>query len=68
MELRTTGALAEAARRHGDWIKGEVLALEWSVVDTDEDRGPGAGDDPAFTTIEIDGVTAAVRLAVVEGR
>ena len=70
--LHATGALAEAARRHAEWIKGEVLALEWSVetvdVETVDGESDAGADDPAFSTIEIDGVSAAVRLVVVEGR
>jgi isoleucyl-tRNA synthetase len=67
--LHTTGALAEAARRHGDWIQGEVLAREWSVSDV-ADGGEWDADagDAAFSAIEIDGVPAGVWLAVLEGR
>jgi isoleucyl-tRNA synthetase len=41
VQLYATGAVAEAATRHGDWIADEVLALAWELVDS-----PGAGFSP----------------------
>jgi hypothetical protein len=30
------GVVAEAARRHAEWIAGEVLAVEWTVAQRSE--------------------------------
>ncbi|HZP31614.1 MAG TPA: DUF5915 domain-containing protein, partial [Acidimicrobiia bacterium] len=59
VELRAPGTVAEAARRHGDWIAGEVLAVEWKV---DEAGGDEAAD--GFTTIRVDGTAVAVRVEI----
>jgi isoleucyl-tRNA synthetase len=55
--LRTTGMMADAARTHGDWIAGEVLAVQWTVVD-----GEPA---PADAVISVEGVRVGLDLAVV---
>ena len=33
VELHASGRAADAARRHEDWIKGEVLAVDWTLVE-----------------------------------
>jgi isoleucyl-tRNA synthetase len=49
--------VADAARVHGDWIAGEVLAVEWAVASLAD-----APDDAA--SLEVDGVRIAVRVTV----
>jgi len=49
--VSASGALGEAARRHGKWIAGEVLAVGWEVA---ADGLPGAA------TLEVDGEPVAV--------
>jgi isoleucyl-tRNA synthetase len=61
VELRATGAVAEAARRHGDSIAAEVLALDWKVDDAHDSSGTADG----FTEISVDGTPVGVRLEVV---
>jgi isoleucyl-tRNA synthetase len=52
VQLWATGSLAKAVERHGEWIAGEVLAVEWSR---------GSGEAPAGAgRIEIDGETVWV--------
>ncbi|HEY8216225.1 MAG TPA: DUF5915 domain-containing protein, partial [Acidimicrobiia bacterium] len=51
------GLVAEAARRHGDWIKGEVLATDWRV------RQGEPRDDGAHA-LEVNGQVVAVTLDV----
>jgi isoleucyl-tRNA synthetase len=55
VEVQADGVVGEAARRHGTWIAGEVLAAEWSVSDP---ASPASG----FTALEVDGAPVAVRL------
>jgi isoleucyl-tRNA synthetase len=55
VEVQADGVVGEAARRHGTWIAGEVLATEWSVSDP---ASPASG----FTALEVDGAPVAVRL------
>jgi isoleucyl-tRNA synthetase len=50
--------LADAARHHAQWIKGEVLAEEWEVEQGDP---PNAG----VAQVDVDGSTASVRLEKV---
>jgi isoleucyl-tRNA synthetase len=57
VRLRATGEVAEAARRHGDWIAGEVLAVEWKVDDADPDA-------PGFTVIDVEGTPVGVQIEV----
>ena len=52
--IRAQSAVFAAAEEHGDWIAGEVLAVDWTLSDAE----PAAGD----SVISIDG--AAVGLAV----
>jgi isoleucyl-tRNA synthetase len=52
VELRATGVVFDAASRHGEWIAGEVLAVEFKP----EDGAPRA-DDALLT---IDGATAGL--------
>jgi isoleucyl-tRNA synthetase len=60
VHLRAPGQVAEAARRHGDWIATEVLAVEWKVDDHDADVA-----DDGFTVITVDGTPVGVRVEVV---
>ena len=55
--LRTTGAVLDAATEHGDWIAGEVLAVEWTV--------DGAAPAAAGTVLTVEGVEVGVALTVV---
>jgi isoleucyl-tRNA synthetase len=50
--LRATGAVFDAAKRHGEWIAGEVLAVQFEV----EDASPAPGD----AVISIDGATVGL--------
>jgi isoleucyl-tRNA synthetase len=52
--LHVSGEVAEAARRHREWIMGEVLALELDVLEDDGDR-----ELPSFP---IEGATVRARL------
>jgi isoleucyl-tRNA synthetase len=52
------GVVADAARRHGEWIAGEVLARDWHVQPPEPD-GDGAH------VVEVDGEPIAVALEVV---
>ncbi|MFM8303324.1 MAG: isoleucine--tRNA ligase [Actinomycetota bacterium] len=54
--VRATGAVLDAARRHGDWIAGEVLAVDW----TTEDAAPIATD----ARLTVEGVAVGVGLVV----
>jgi isoleucyl-tRNA synthetase len=55
VSLSATGQLAQAARRHGDWIAGEVLATDWIV--TEPTAGAGT---PEAKVLEVDGCDVAV--------
>jgi len=50
--------LADAARHHAPWIKGEVLAEEWDV-------SPGEPPDDGVAQLDVDGLPASVRLEKV---
>jgi len=52
VELHATGAVHDAASRHGEWIAGEVLAVEFKI----EDAPPAPGD----VEISIDGATVGL--------
>jgi len=54
--LHATGPVGDAARRHGDWIAGEVLARSWTVGDAD------GGD-----ALTVDGTPVGVEWSVVPG-
>ncbi len=41
-----TGPVAEAAERHGDWIAGEVLAVDWQV---------NPAETPSGATLDVEG-------------
>jgi len=56
VELRASGAVADAARRHADWIKEEVLATSFTVDASSE----GARD--GFALLEVDGEPVRIRL------
>jgi len=62
IELRATGPVAQAARRHGEWISGEVLAVEWYVLDGANGDGP---DRDGFDALDLDGNAVGVRVAKV---
>jgi isoleucyl-tRNA synthetase len=55
VDLWADGTLRDAADRHREWIKGEVLAKEFDLADT-------PGSDSEHTEVEIDGFPARVRL------
>jgi isoleucyl-tRNA synthetase len=58
VSLSATGQLAQAARRHGDWIAGEVLATDWTVTEpTDQTTGT--------KVLEVDGSDVAVAVRKV---
>jgi isoleucyl-tRNA synthetase len=48
VRLGAAGPLLEAARRHGAWIAGEVLATEWALDDA-PDGSVGTGDGIVLT-------------------
>jgi isoleucyl-tRNA synthetase len=56
------GAIADAARLHGGWIAGEVLATEWRVVAPGDLGGHAHAVDldgaPVEVALELDGETA----------
>ncbi|HEV2993734.1 MAG TPA: isoleucine--tRNA ligase [Acidimicrobiia bacterium] len=54
--LAASGAIAEAARTHAEWIKGEVLAVEWEV------RDPADRDGLAPLDVEGETVWASVEV------
>ncbi|MDQ3943971.1 MAG: isoleucine--tRNA ligase [Actinomycetota bacterium] len=52
--LSATGPVAQAAERHGRWIAGEVLAVDWEV--RPGVRGvPGKADGLAGAILDVDG-------------
>ena len=51
--LRAHGLVADAARRHGEWIAGEVLAVDWQVTEN------GAGE---FREVEVEGIAVGVAI------
>ncbi|MFA5883891.1 MAG: DUF5915 domain-containing protein [Acidimicrobiia bacterium] len=55
--LRATGLVLDAAGRHGEWIAGEVLAVEWTAVD----GAPTPGD----AELTVEGTAVGVVLEVV---
>jgi isoleucyl-tRNA synthetase len=60
MTLWADGPLADAARQHGNWIAGEVLADEWDLSGTNPPDAAGA------ERLDVDGCAAAVRLEKIE--
>jgi len=59
VEVWAGDALADAAREHQQWIKDEVLAVDWKVT---EGQPPDAG----VARLDVDGATASVRLEKAE--
>jgi isoleucyl-tRNA synthetase len=59
--LRAGGALRAGLDRHGSWIAGEVLAVEFDVADAD-----GGESSAGFEKLEIDGETLWARIERVE--
>ena len=55
VRLRATGPVAEAAERHGGWIAGEVLAVDWHV---------NPDDNPSGDTLDVDGTPVVVSIEV----
>ena len=53
------GAVGEAARRHGPWIAGEVLATEWNVAPRSDLAG-------VAHALAVEGDTVAIALERVE--
>ena len=54
VSVHAKGLLGEAVARHGDWIAGEVLAVEWSAHPTAEPTG--------WDHLDVEGEPVAVRL------
>ena len=59
VRLWAEGPVAEAAERHGAWIAGEVLAVDWQV---NPDEQPGG----AILDVEGSPVTVALEVAYGE--
>ncbi len=55
VRLWTNGLVAEAARRHSDWIAGEVLAVDWQV---------NPDGSPSGATLDVEGTPVTVALEV----
>jgi isoleucyl-tRNA synthetase len=55
VRLWADGPVAEAAKRHGDWIAGEVLAVDWQV---------NPAESPSGTTLDVEGTPVTVALEV----
>ena len=47
--------MAEAAQRHGEWIAGEVLAVDWQV---------NPPESPSGATLDVEGTPVTVALDV----
>jgi isoleucyl-tRNA synthetase len=58
VEMWADAHLADAARHHARWIMGEVLAEEWDVA-------PGEPPDDGVAQLDVDGLSASVRLEKV---
>ncbi len=56
VELRTTGPVAAAARRHAEWIAAEVLATSFEVTEPAAEGGDG------FAVLDVDGTPVQVRV------
>jgi isoleucyl-tRNA synthetase len=56
VRLWGNGLVAEAAERHGQWIAGEVLAVDWQV---------NPDDSPSGETLDVEGTPVVVSLEVV---
>jgi isoleucyl-tRNA synthetase len=55
VRLWATGPVGEAADRHGSWIGGEVLAVDWQV---------NPDDNPSGETLDVDGTPVVVSIEV----
>ncbi len=51
----SAGLVVEAARRHGDWVAGEVLAVDWQVNPT---------DTPSGAVLDVEGAPVTITLEV----
>ena len=60
VRLRAPGTVAEAARRHGDWIASEVLAVEWKV----DEVANGDVAAPGYAVLTVDGTPVGVLVEV----
>jgi isoleucyl-tRNA synthetase len=56
VEVRASGAVADAARHHADWIQDEVLATSFTV------DAPGGETRDGFALLDVDGEPVQVRL------
>jgi len=70
--LQASGSVARAAREHGEWIAGEILAIGWHVEDVDDTprdgRDAGRSDmrDASRFEILVDGQPVTVRMERAE--
>jgi isoleucyl-tRNA synthetase len=60
VQLRAPATVAEAARRHGDRIASEVLAVEWKVDEVADDQVAA----PGYTVLTVDGTPVGVLVEV----
>jgi isoleucyl-tRNA synthetase len=63
--LSATGQLAQAARRHGKWIAGEVLAEEWTVTEGTEDSVAAKASESGWAVLEVESCPVAVAVRKV---
>jgi isoleucyl-tRNA synthetase len=56
VRLWADGPVAEAAKRHGEWIAGEVLAVDWQV---------NPAESPSGATVDVEGSAVTIALEVV---
>jgi isoleucyl-tRNA synthetase len=54
-DAETSGLIVEAAKRHGDWIAGEVLAVDWQV---------NPAESPSGEVLDVEGHAVTVALEV----
>ncbi|HEV7865151.1 MAG TPA: isoleucine--tRNA ligase, partial [Acidimicrobiia bacterium] len=57
VRLWADGLVAAAAERHGAWIAGEVLAVDWQV---------NTGEPPAGATLDVEGTPVTVTVEVAD--
>ena len=57
VRLWADGPVGEAAKRHGDWIAGEVLAVDWQV---------NPAESPSGAILDVDGTGVTVSLEVAQ--
>jgi isoleucyl-tRNA synthetase len=58
--VSATGPVAEAAARHGQWIAGEVLAVDWQVKPGDGGVPQSGADGGSGTVLDVEGSPVAV--------